>query len=83
MFKKKKEESNELQVNDSSQGFNPSKTFGGERARMMFPLKSDSDDLVEKDKFGGGGSFNFNANIKDDQFKKQTFVNPQSILPGL
>ena len=29
MFKKKKEETNELQVNDSSQGFNPSKTFGG------------------------------------------------------
>lgn len=24
---------------DTTTGFNPSKTFGGERARMMFPLK--------------------------------------------
>lgn len=29
-------------------GFNPSRTFGGERARMMFPLKDFEDNPVDR-----------------------------------
>ena len=32
----------------SIQSFNPSKTFGGDRARVMFPLKNEFDDSVER-----------------------------------
>jgi len=41
-----------------SGGFNPSKTFGGERARMMFPIKNDMDDFSEqKPQFSNYNSF--------------------------
>jgi hypothetical protein len=82
MFRKRKEDGfNEFANNDTPTGaFNPSKTFGGERARMMFPLKSDIDDFSEQKK---DVNYNQNQNFgKEDQFKKNV-VNPQSFLPGL
>lgn len=65
---------------DTSNGdgsFNPSKTFGGERARMMF-MKGEMDDYSEPRQPGFGfGSARSNLD------PKQTQTTPQAILPGL
>lgn len=60
-------------------GFNPSKTFGGERARMMF-MKGDMDDTAEKKE-----SFNtFGMGSRADESKRNFGnVTGQSFLPGL
>lgn len=78
LFKKK---TAELDAPASEGGsFNPSKTFGGERARMMFPLKNDMDDFSEqKPQFG---SYN-NFALRSEDPKKNAPLNPQLILPGL
>jgi hypothetical protein len=41
-------------------GFNPSKTFGGDRARIMFPLKNEFDDTSEKKDFNFTKDFSIN-----------------------
>ena len=57
-------------------GFNPSKTFGGEKARTMF-VKNDLDDFGEKKETGYGLGFN-----KEDK-NRNLPLTPQKILPGL
>lgn len=57
----------ELPQQNTSGGFNPSKTFGGEKARMMFPLK-DIDDSP---------SYNFSKQDPSSGFTTQ------SVMPTL
>ena len=80
IFKKKKEEGNDL-GNGEGGSFNPSKTFGGERARMMFPIKNQMDDTAEqKQQYPGYNNLNTR---NGDSTKKNSITTPQSILPGL
>lgn len=44
LFKKRAQEAESLNNDGGNGGFNPSKTFGGERARMMF-MKGDMEDF--------------------------------------
>ena len=55
--------------------FNPSKTFGGERARMMFMKEEDGSD--KKEGFGGYGM------SRDDSRRNAGGQPSQNLLPGL
>jgi hypothetical protein len=60
-------------------GFNPSKTFGGDRAKMMYTNKVDYDDFNSQKK---EPDFSSN-NIKEDPFKKNMTNSNQAIIPAL
>jgi hypothetical protein len=76
---KKRPEADSTANNNEGGGFNPSKTFGGERARMMF-MKGEADDFGEQKQ----GVFGFNAGRNLDESKRnQAAINPQIIFPGL
>jgi hypothetical protein len=76
LFKKRTQEAES--VNSDGGSFNPSKTFGGERARMMF-MKGEMDDYSEPRQ----GGFGFSAARNNDSARTQGFTSPQTILPGL
>lgn len=82
LFKKRAETDNVINNNTSNDagGFNPSKTFGGERMRMMF-MKGELDDYGEQKQPGFGG-LNSGRGIEDNK-RNQAAINPQLILPGL
>ena len=65
--------------NNESSSFNPSKTFGGERARMMF-MKGETEETSErKETFN-----NFGMGSRADESKRNFgIVTGQSVLPGL
>jgi len=64
-----------------SRGFNPSKTFEGERARIMFQIKNDIDDFSEQKRlFSNYNSFGMS---RDDPNKKSIPSNPQLLFSGL
>lgn len=48
-------------VEDTAGGFNPSKTFGGERARMMFPLKDFDEPIADRQ------NYNFSKDFSKDK----------------
>lgn len=48
-------------VEESSGSFNPSKTFGGERARMMFPLKDFDEPSADRQ------NYNFSKDFSKDK----------------
>lgn len=77
MFKKRTEGEG-LNTNNESAGFNPSKTFGGERARMMF-LKNENNDDFGDQKQG----FGFGSGRNNEDKRNPSTVTPQTILPGL
>lgn len=83
-FNKRREEDEQSPSIGAS--FNPSKTFGGDRARVMFPLKNDPEDGTSGKEWGFASSANRN---KDDLFSKSpnnngnTTQNAQQFLPGL
>jgi hypothetical protein len=64
-------------INNSNDGdsFNPSKTFGGERARMMF-MKGDMDDYGDQ-KQGG-----FGTGRNNEDKRNLSVTSPHAILPG-
>ncbi len=53
LFSKVRKESTQEQ----STGFNPSKTFGGEKARMMFPLKEYDDQMADRQNYNFSKDF--------------------------
>lgn len=72
---------NELTAESLTAGFNPSKTFGGDRAKMMFSNKVDYDDFNSQKK-----EVDFSSNnTKEDPFKKNMNMtnSNQAIIPAL
>lgn len=80
-FKKRNEDF--LNSNSESPGFNPSKTVGGEKARMML-AKGYMDDFSDKKEItNNNNNFNFGSGSRADD-RNRSFQNiPQNILPGL
>lgn len=77
LFKKRAQEAES--VNSDGGSFNPSKTFGGERARMMF-MKGEMDDYSEPRPGGFGFGVNRGGN---EQPRAQNIASKEAILPGL
>lgn len=76
LFKKRAQDAES--TSSESAGFNPSKTFGGERARMMFMKGGEGEELGEPRQ----GGFGFGRN---DDLKRggNNAISPQVVLPGL
>lgn len=75
MFIKSRRESMSDQVTGA---FNPSKTFGGEKARMMFPLK-DFDDSQQQTK----PQYSFSKDFSKEKEEPHSGITTQDILPAL
>lgn len=69
---------NELTTDSLSPGFNPSKTFGGDRAKMVFANKVDYDDFNTQKK-----DTDFSSNTKEDPYKKNMTNSNQAIVPAM
>lgn len=77
VFKKKKDDnlldSVQLPPQENGISFNPSKTFGGERARLMFQKVDDDHPQYPST----------NSTAKEDMFKRPPNINSQVLIPGL
>lgn len=62
--------------NNGGASFNPSRTFGGERARMMFPLKDFDDGAVERN------SYHTKDSLKDKE-EISPGITTQMVLPTI
>lgn len=76
----RKKAGEDLGPSHSEPAFNPSKTFGGERARMMF-MKGEMDDNAEKRE--GFNSFGMGSRADDSGKRGFNSVSGQTVLPGL
>lgn len=77
IFKKRTETEAPSSTSGEGGSFNPSKTFGGERARMMF-MKGEMDEPGEQKQ----GGFGFGTGRSNEE-KRNMATSPQVILPGL
>jgi hypothetical protein len=78
LFKKRADTDGMINNSNDGGSFNPSKTFGGERARMMF-MKGDMDDYGDQKQ----GGFGFGTGRNNEDKRNLSVTSPQAILPGL
>jgi hypothetical protein len=64
---------------EQTTSFNPNKTFGGEKARLMFPLRDFDDQFLDKT----GGSLGMTKDLGKDEGYNGFGLTTQTVLPTL